>query len=74
VANRRTTATRMCELEDGNQNENLTLGTNQIRGGKRRDTSGNGSASVLSTTGAMEDTVSPEYPRSISRLLPNPTH
>jgi hypothetical protein len=74
MADRRTTTTRMCELEDGNQNENLTLGTNQIRGGKWRSTSGNGSASVLSTTRAMEDTMSPEYPRSTSRLLPNPTH
>jgi hypothetical protein len=74
VADRRTTTTRMCELEDGNQNENLTLGTNQIRGGKRRSTSGNGSTLVLSTAGGMENTVSPEYLRSTSRLLPNPTH
>ena len=44
VANRKTTTTysRMSELEDGNENENLTIGANQTRG---RGTNGNRSDS-----------------------------
>ena len=71
VVNRKLQRRRMSELEDGNKNKNknLTIGATQTRGrGYKREW-----ICFAIDNGAMEDTVSPEYPRSTRKLLPNPT-